>query len=145
MSSDRERILASLLDERTVDIVTTGRRTGRSRVTEIWTTCLFGAVHICGTPNAGRSDVDRQPRDWLANLLAEPKMILRLKQGVEADLPATAEPVTDPEERRRILSQPSTEYYRDAISLDAAVAASPIVRLTFVDDAAWLNEAVANR
>jgi hypothetical protein len=145
MSSDRDQVLDSLFDERTVDIVTTGRRTGRTRVTEIWTTCLFGQVFICGTPNAGRDGVERTPRDWLANLLAEPRLVLRLKNRAEADLPAVAEPVTDPEERRRILSQPSTEYYRNAVSLDVAVAHSPIVRLTFVDDAAWLNEAVASR
>jgi len=145
MSSDRDQILDSLFDERTVDVVTTGRRTGRARVTEIWTTCLFGQVFICGTPNAGRDGVERTPRDWLANLLAEPRLILRLKNGADADLPATAEPVTDPGERRRILSEPSTEYYRNAVSLDVAVARSPIVRLTFVDDAAWLNEAVASR
>jgi hypothetical protein len=51
--------------------------------------------------------------------------------------------VTDPEQRRRILSEPSTEYYsRHAVSFDSALANSPMVELTFEGEAAWLNEEV---
>jgi hypothetical protein len=141
VTSERDAIVRSLLHDRTVDIITTGRRTGRPRATEIWTTCLFGEVFICGTPNASRNDVEHQPRDWMANLLAEPGFVLRLK-AIDTDLAATAEPVTEPGERRRILSQESTAYYRDALGIEAAVRHSPIVRVTFVGDGAWLNDAV---
>jgi len=139
----RDDILHSLLTERTVDIVTVGRRTGAERITEIWTTPLFGRLFVCGTPNAGKEGVWHQPRDWYANLMAHRAFVLRLKRGVSADLTALAEPVRDPDERRRVLSQPSTAYYRDrAMSFDAALAHSPIVEVHFTGDAAWLAAAI---
>jgi deazaflavin-dependent oxidoreductase (nitroreductase family) len=139
---DRDAILRSLLDERTVDIMTTGRRSGATRTTEIWTTVVDGQTYICGTPNASKPGVERQPRDWLANLLATPELVVRLKSSVQADLPARAERVEDPDERRRVLTAPNTEYYRDAVSLDVALAHSPMVRVQFCGDAEWLADAV---
>src|SRR5215211_8334446 len=76
---DRDAILRSLLDERTVDIVTTGRRSNAARTTEIWTTVVDGQTYICGTPNASQPGVERRPRDWLANIIATPELIVRLK------------------------------------------------------------------
>jgi hypothetical protein len=58
---DRDAILRSLLDERTVDIVTTGRRSNAARTTEIWTTVVDGQTYICGTPNASQPGVERRP------------------------------------------------------------------------------------
>lgn len=142
-TTDREAIVRSLLTERTVDIVTIGRHSGAARTTEIWTTVQEGRVLICGTPNAGRAGVARTPRDWLANLTAEPGFTLRLKASVKADLSARAVRVTDPEDRRHILSEPSTEYYRNAVDLDTAVAHSPIVEVTFTGDDAWLTAEIA--
>lgn len=139
----REEILHSILEERTVDIVTTGRRTGRKRTTEIWTTPLFGRMYICGSPNANIPDVDRKPRDWLANMLAYPDFTIRLKQSVKVDLPARATPVHDTDERRKILSAPSTAYYREARTFELALCYSPIVRVIFLDKADWLNDALA--
>ena len=49
----------------TIDITTTGRRTGRPRRIEIWMLDVDGRYFITGTP--GR-------RDWLANLSADPKL-----------------------------------------------------------------------
>lgn len=141
--TDRDAIVRSLLAERTVDIITTGRRSGQPRTTEIWTTVQAGTPYLVGTPNAGKKGVARTPRDWLANLLATPAFTLRLKASVQAEVAATAAPVADPAERRRILSDPTTEYYRNAVDLDTAVAHSPIVRITFTGDDAWLNEALA--
>ncbi|MGF1599500.1 MAG: nitroreductase/quinone reductase family protein [Acidimicrobiales bacterium] len=141
--TDRHAIVDSLLTERTVDIVTTGRRSGQPRTTEIWITVIDGEPLICGSPNAGRADVEHQPRDWMANLRAKPALVIRLKAGVAADLPATATPVTDRDERHRILSAPPTAYYREALTFDAALDHSPIVRITFIGDAAWLNDTLA--
>ena len=139
----RDEVRTSLFGERTVHIVTVGRRTGLERVTEIWTTPLFGRLFICGTPNAAKPGVWHQPRDWYANLLARPAFVLRLVRGTHADLPARAEQVADPARRRAILEAPSTAYYRDrAMSFEAALAHSPIVEVTFTGDAAWLNDAV---
>lgn len=143
-SDDQNAVLQSLLGERTVDIITTGRQSGKARTTEIWTTPIEGRVYLVGTPNAGREGVERTPRDWLANLIAEPNFTIRLKQGVRVDLEAVAERVTDPERRRYLLGVPSTEYYRDAVSLEVAVRHSPIVVVSFRGDAAWLNEAVGS-
>src|SRR5690606_9669546 len=65
-----------------------------------------------------------------------------LKTSVHVDLPAVAERVVDLDERRRVLTAPHTAYYRDAVSLDAALAHSPMVRVQFTGDAAWLADAV---
>ena len=139
---DRDEILGSLRSERTVDIVTTGRRSGEPRTTEIWITPIGSRVFICGTPNASRDGVVRAPRDWLANLTGHAALVVRLKTSISAELSADAAPITDPDERRRILTHPSTQYYRDAVSLDAAMAHSPIVELTFTGEAAWVNDAL---
>ena len=140
--AEREDILRSLRTERTVDILTTGRKSGQTKTTEIWITPLGSRIFICGTPNASRKGVVHAPRDWLANLKAHPAFVLRLKTSVSAELTAEATVITDPAERRRILTEPSTQYYRDAVSLDTAVEHSPIVALTFTGDAAWLNDAL---
>ena len=137
-----EDILRSILEERTVDIITTGRRTGIKRTTEIWTTPLFGRMYICGSPNANIPDVNRKPRDWLANMLAHPDFTIRLKQSVKLDLPARAIPVSDIDERREILSAPSTAFYREARTFELALRHSPIVRIIFTDSAEWLNNAI---
>jgi hypothetical protein len=140
---ERDEILAALLAHRTIDIVTTGARTGRLRTTEIWVTIIGGDVYICGTPNASKPDVERKPRDWLANLIAHPRFVLRLKQDVHIDLPALAEPVRDSAERRRILGAPQCEYYvSQSKSLDHAVRDSPMVQVEFVDQASWLNDSL---
>lgn len=91
------------------DITTTGRKSGQPRRIEIVFHSLDGDHYITGSP--GRK------RDWLANLGTNPEFTLHLKQGVQADVPATAEVLTDPDDReaalRRILleklGQPSRE------------------------------------
>ena len=142
---DRDAILRSLLDERTVDLVTIGRRSNAVRTTEIWTTVIDGQVYICGTPNASQPGVERKPRDWLANLVAHPEFTVRLKTSFPVELPATAARVDDPAERRRVLTAPNTDYYRNAVSLEVAIAHSPMVRVQFAGDAAWLNSALHAR
>ena len=82
--------------DRTIDITTTGRKTGLPRRTEIWFHNLDGSLYITGTPG---------PRDWYANLLADPKLTFHLKQGARADLPARAIHVRDPAERRCVLTE----------------------------------------
>ncbi len=139
---DRDAILRSLLDERTVDIITTGRRSNAPRTTEIWTTVIDGQAYICGTPNASQPGIERRPRDWLANLVAHPEFTVRLKTSVHVDLRATAARVDDPTERRHVLTAPNTEYYRNAVSLEVAIAHSPMVRVHFAGDATWLNSAL---
>ena len=91
-----DEVLASLARDRTIDITTTGARSGRPRRIEIWAWVAGGTVYLTGTP--GR-------RDWYANLKANPGFTLHLKRGVQADLPARARLIEDPGERRAIFER----------------------------------------
>jgi deazaflavin-dependent oxidoreductase (nitroreductase family) len=113
-----EAIRAALAHDRTIDITTTGRKTGQARRIEMWFHNLDGRIYITGTP--GR-------RDWYANLLAHPEFTFHLKGSVVADLPARARPITDREERRAILAPLLRRLGRPAGQLDAWVEASPLV------------------
>ena len=131
---------AALRRDLTIDIVTVGRRSGRRRTTEIWFMVVEGVVYICGTPGAGEAEREYWPRDWMANLRAEPTFRFVLKESGGIDLPAVATPVTDPGERRRVFESQVTGWYRDQTgSVEALVAHGPLVRVAFVDEAAALN------
>ncbi|WP_149205433.1 nitroreductase/quinone reductase family protein [Actinotalea subterranea] len=84
--------------ERIIDITTLGRRTGRPRRIEIFFYRAAGATYLC-------SGAGGAPTDWHANLLAHPAFTFHLKNGVRADLPAWATPVTDPAERQAVLTE----------------------------------------
>jgi deazaflavin-dependent oxidoreductase (nitroreductase family) len=107
-----------------IDITTTGRRTGQARRIEIVFHAIDGRVYISGFPRP-------QKRSWLANLEAHPDFTFHLKGAVKADLPARARPITDPAERRRLLTEVQKTW--EQISLDDAVAMSPLVEVTFAD------------
>ncbi len=84
--------------ERIIDITTTGRRTGRARRIEIFFFRARGATYLCsGAGGAATS--------WHANLLTEPDFTFHLKNGIRADVPARATPVTDQAERRAVLEE----------------------------------------
>ena len=119
-----EQIIAALDRAVTVDITTTGRRSGLPRRIEIWMVRVDGSYLITGTPGA---------RDWYANLQADPGLILHLKDDVPVDLAAEAVPVLDPDRRREILTAPQTEWYRSEADVEAMVAGSPMVKLVFRD------------
>jgi hypothetical protein len=87
---------SSTARERTADITTIGRRTVRPRRIEIWFYRVGEVNYLSGLPGK---------RSWYANLLTYPAFTFHLKNGVRADLPATARAITDPAERRRILSE----------------------------------------
>ena len=112
----------ALARDKTIDITTTGKSSGRPHKTEIWFMHIDGRVFITGTP--GR-------RDWYANLVANPGFTFHLKESARADLPARAAPVTDPEERQRVMSAPETEWYRGQASMEDLVARSPMVEVHF--------------
>ena len=82
-------------------------------------------VYITGTPG---------PRDWLANLLADPRMIFHVKEGAHADLPARATSITDAVERRRLLGavmRSNSWFMAQSYDLDVWVAGSPLVEVEF--------------
>ena len=120
-----ESIRHALAHGLTCDITTTGRTSGKPRRIEIWYFVLDGQVYITGTPG---------PRDWLANLLAQPRMIFHVKEGAQADLPAHAASIADPAERRRILGavmRGNSWFRAQSYDLDDWVAGSPLVEVEF--------------
>src|SRR4051812_27381293 len=70
----------ALAQDRVIDITTIGRKTGEPRRIEIWFHRLDGRYYITGTPG--------RPRDWYANLVAQPGFTFHLKESATADLPA---------------------------------------------------------
>jgi hypothetical protein len=135
-----DQIRSALRTDRTIDIITIGARTGRSRTTEIWFTNVAGRIILCGTPSASGDPGPRQPRDWLANLLAHPDFLFCLKESVRARLTARATVVREPKERRALMSAPETHWYRERVSsVQELVDGSPIVDVTFTGSFAGLN------
>ena len=108
----------------TIDITTTGRRTGKPRRLEIVFHNIDGKVYISGIPRP-------QKRDWLLNLEADPHMTFHLKGRTRADLPAVARVITDEAERRRILPHVARAWRRN--DLEQMVRYSPLIEVTFSD------------
>ena len=114
------RITRALSRGHTIDITTTGRRSGQPRRIELVFHNIDGHVVISGLP--GR-------RSWYANLLAHPSFTFHLKGAVKADLPATARAIVEPEERRAIMARVARNWGRD--DLDVMMSRSPLVEVTF--------------
>jgi len=115
--------------ERTIDITTYGARTGRPRRTEVWFHRVEGRWFLTGVP--GR-------RDWYANLRAHPAFTVHLKNGVRADLPATAVPVGDEATRRRVITAavglqdlPHLAGRVPRQDVDTWLAGSPLLEIVF--------------
>jgi len=123
------RIAGALARGHTIDITTTGRRSGAPRRIEIVFHVIDGRLSITGMPRS-----DRQ-RAWLLNLESDPHMTFHLKGAVSADLPATARVITDPDERRWLADWVATNAWRNQ---DPAVmtAWSPMIEVTLDDLAA---------
>src|SRR3954470_11233127 len=117
-----ETVRDELADDPTIDITTTGRRSGEPRRIEIWMLDVDGRFFITGTP--GR-------RDWLANLLADPHLIVHLKRRTVTDIEATAARVTDPATRRRVLEYLPATWYRTQTAIDDLVETAPMVEVQF--------------
>jgi deazaflavin-dependent oxidoreductase (nitroreductase family) len=105
-----------------IDITTTGRRTGEPRRIEIVFHNVDGRIVISGMPARERT------RAWIHNVEADPRLTIHLKQGVTADLPATARVVTDGDERRALLVHVARNWKRTDV--DAMVAWSPLIEVT---------------
>ena len=130
-----EAIQQALKTDRTIDIITTGAKSGLPRRTEIWFWNLNGRIIICGTPDAKGTGGPPVRRDWLANLYANPKFLFCLKESIQAELTARAVIITDPADRRIIMTAPKTNWYREqATSVEDLVANSPIIEVFFLDE-----------
>jgi deazaflavin-dependent oxidoreductase (nitroreductase family) len=124
---------ALLVDPNTIiDITTTGRKSGEPRRIETNFRRVDGEIYLSGLPMP-------RPRAWLLNLQANPSFTFHLKHGVVADLPATATVITDPDERRRIMTPivaefeahwtPDSPYPKSP--LETWIAHSPLAKVTF--------------
>ncbi len=116
--------------DRTVDITTIGRHSGKPRRIEIWFHRVSGKYYLTGIP---------AKRDWYANLVANPHFTFHLKNDVHADLPATAIPITDEATRRRIFTAIVDDFNQpdnpagisQPIRLEDWMAGSPLVEIAF--------------
>ncbi len=118
-------IRQALERDRTIDITTTGRSSGRPRRIEIWFHNVGGRIFISGTPGT---------RSWYANMLADPNITFHLKGIVHADLLARARPIVDEAERRQVLPGIFEKIERDLSELDAWVESSPLVEVEFLEE-----------
>lgn len=117
MEIDRTALAA----QRTIDLTTKGRHSGRHSRIEIWWFHVEGRFIISGTP--GR-------RDWLANIVSDQMVIIHANGQ---DIPARAVLVDDPEFRRRFFTQPATSWYSTQAELDRLVEMAPMVEILFRD------------
>ena len=124
-----DQIRRALRRGHTIDITTTGRRTGLPRRVEIVFHNIDGRLVITGSPQQGRT------RAWLRNLEADPRLTFHLKRAVRADLPATARVVTDETERRAIAEWVVANAWPN-MDADAMAAWSPMIDVTIEQRAA---------
>lgn len=125
-----ERINRALSRGHTIDITTTGRRSGLPRRIELVFHNIDGRIIVSGLP--GR-------RSWYANLLADPRLTFHLKGAVKADLPATARAIVEPDERRAVMARVARNWGRE--DLEVMMRRSPLVEVTF-DQAAGAGSEV---
>ena len=119
-----DEIKQALAKDRVIDMTTTGRASGQPRRKETWFHNIDGQVYLTGTPGK---------RDWYANMVANPAFTFHLKESVTADLAAQARPVTEPDERQRVMARILRNIGRPATELPAWVESSPLVAVTFDD------------
>jgi deazaflavin-dependent oxidoreductase (nitroreductase family) len=120
-ATSRENAIRRVLRHgQTIDITTTGRKTGLPRRIEIALHSFGGRLYISGMPS-------RRTRSWLHNLRADPRLIVHLKELVQADLPATAREITDEGERRDVLAKVARVWRRE---VEPMVEFSPLIEVT---------------
>ncbi|MCH2173713.1 nitroreductase family deazaflavin-dependent oxidoreductase [Myxococcota bacterium] len=128
-----ETVESALKNDRLIDIITLGRKTGQARRIEIWFHNVAGRIIICGKPRGERDDgTPWSNRGWLANLRANPNFTFCLKESCEADLPARAVEITDVDDRRRLMGLPQMQWYQEQVeNVEDLVVGSPIVEIFF--------------
>lgn len=117
-----EAVRQALTQDMTIDITTTGRRSQAPRRIEIWFLYVDDRFWIAGTPG---------PRDWLANLMVQPRFVFHLKESIVADLDAMAALVHDRAVRRRLFESDAASWYRGQCDLESLIETAPLVEVTF--------------
>lgn len=103
---------------RTIELTTVGRNSGSAARIEIWWFYVEGRFIITGTPGK---------RDWYANVLANPRVIVHTPAG---DVAGTATPVADPALRRQVFTHPDVGWYQTQVELERLVATSPMIEIS---------------
>jgi deazaflavin-dependent oxidoreductase (nitroreductase family) len=117
-----QQIQTELSRGHTIDITTTGARSGEPRRIEIVFHVIGGRIYISGMPS-------RRTRAWIHNLQADPNFTFHLKgPGPTADLPATARIITDQVERRPLIEQIARIWGRTDV--DTMVEFSPLIEVS---------------
>jgi hypothetical protein len=111
----------ALATDRTIDITTIGRKSGMPHRIETWFYRADGRFFLTGSPGK---------RDWYANLVTTPEFIFHLKRNVIVDLPATASPITDDDNRHAIFTAILNDLGKPQ-DLRAWLAGSPLMEITF--------------
>ncbi len=125
---DRQ-ISRALARGHTIDITTTGHKTGQPRRIEIVFHNIDGRVIITGMPRPDHR------RAWLGNLEADPHLTFHLKGAVVADLPATAREITDAADRRSVAEWVKANAWPNQ-DVAAMTAWAPMIEVTIDDEAA---------
>ena len=120
--STRPDVDAALERGHTIDITTTGRRSGEPRRIEIVFHNVDGRIYISGVPSPRK-------RRWLRNLEADPQFTFHLKGKTRADLSAVARVIDDEAERRQVLPHIARAWNRN--DLETMVRYSPLIEVTF--------------
>ena len=115
-----DAIAHALATDLTIDITTTGRKTGQPRRIEIWFHNLDGDLYLSGLP---------RPCSWYANLCAHPDFTFHFKESAQADLAARATPVLESDARRDIIGRSQQKRGRVFADLEDRVAASPLIHI----------------
>lgn len=120
-----DEIRRALARGHTIDITTTGRKTGLPRRIEIYFENIDGRIYISGMPNPDRR------RHWLRNLEADPALTFHLKGPVQADLAASARVISDATERQSIVRRFAQTWKHP---VEPMLAHSPLIEVVFGDE-----------
>ncbi|MDH3307747.1 MAG: nitroreductase/quinone reductase family protein [Acidimicrobiia bacterium] len=112
-------LIARLAAVRTIDFTTFGRRSGQPSRIEIWWFRFEDAFVITGTPGG---------RDWLANVLADQRVIVHAAGG---DFTGRASAIDDAGFRRRFFALGNAEvrWYTSQAELTRLVDEAPMIRI----------------
>jgi len=116
-------VSAALQHSQTIDLTTTGRRSGEARRIEIFLHADRGLLFITGMPRP-------TTRSWIHNIQADPHVTVHLKHDVHADVPAVARVITDPAERRPLIEAAAARWGRRDVEL--MMEQSPLIVLEVV-------------
>lgn len=111
-------LLAHLASTMTIDLTTYGRRSGEPSRIEIWWFRVEDRFIVTGTPGK---------RDWYANVLADPRVVVHTTRG---DFAGRAVVIEDAEFRRRFFSHADIGWYRTQLDLTALVATAPMIEIS---------------